>query len=228
MRGGPLAYIVLGALVAVLAGVTVLVITNNQISDRKAEVTQLKAETAAIESQTAKLAAYTQFHNLRAQRVVTVTNLAHSRFDWERIMRELSLVLPDNVWLTNLTGTVSPSVQVDGSAGIALRASVPGPALEMVGCAPSQDAVAEFVSVLKDIDGVTRVGMQSSKLPAGAEAGASAESDSASADGGCQTRKFIALFQIVVAFDAAPVPTVSSESAEVTAAPETTTPAPEG
>ena len=36
MRGGPLAYIVVGALVAALAGVTLLVITGNQISERKA------------------------------------------------------------------------------------------------------------------------------------------------------------------------------------------------
>ena len=44
LRSGPLAYIVLGALVAALAGVTLLVLTNNQISDRKAEVATLCAQ----------------------------------------------------------------------------------------------------------------------------------------------------------------------------------------
>lgn len=231
MRSGPLAYIVVGVLVAVLIGVVALVITNNQISDRKAESERLTAETAAVESKTAKLAAYTQFHNLRSERIATVTNLANSRFDWERIMREIALVLPDNVWLTNLTGTVSPSVQVDGGASISLRSSVPGPALEMVGCATGQKEVAEFVSVLRGIDGVTRVGMQSSELPIDAEAGTSG-ADSASADSGCQTKKFIALFQIVVAFDAAPIPSTPSEAAEVTSttepSTEATTPPSEG
>ena len=28
------------------------------------------------------------------QRVATVTSLADSRFDWERVMRELALILP--------------------------------------------------------------------------------------------------------------------------------------
>ena len=43
LRSGPLAYIVVGALVAALLGVTALVLTGNQIADRKAEVAQLEA-----------------------------------------------------------------------------------------------------------------------------------------------------------------------------------------
>ena len=44
MRSGPLAYIVVGAMVAALAGVTVLVVTDNQIGERRAEIVQLKAK----------------------------------------------------------------------------------------------------------------------------------------------------------------------------------------
>lgn len=209
MRGGLLAYIVVGALVALLAGVAVLVVSENQISDRKAEVTALEGEAATAEARAAKLAAYTQIRVARDQRVATVTGLADSRFDWERVMRELALILPGDVWLTNLAGTVSPAVSIDGSGGISLRASVPGPALELVGCARGQDAVAGFVSALKNIDGVTRVGVQSSELGGGESSAVAATSDSAgpsASASGCQTRKFIAQFQIVAAFDAAPVP----------------------
>ena len=99
--------------------------------------------------------------------MLTVSNLAKSRFDWERVMRQLALVLPSDVWLTNLTGTVRPGVNVNGGGNISLRESVSGPALSMVGCAVGQEAVARFVSDLKDIDGVTRVGVQSSQLPGG-------------------------------------------------------------
>ena len=136
-----------------------MVFTDNQISDRKAEVAQLKEQEAVARARAQRLAAYTQFGSLRDQRVATVTSLADSRFDWERVMRELSLILPDDVWLTNLTGTANPTVQIDGEANIALRASIAGPALELVGCARGQEAVAGFVSALKDIDGVTRVGV---------------------------------------------------------------------
>jgi Tfp pilus assembly protein PilN len=216
MRGGPLAYIVVGALAIAVLGVAVLAITDNKISDSKAEIAKLQDQTAATDARAQSLSAYTQFHQLRQQRVSTVTSLADSRFDWERVMRELALVLPRDVWLTNLTGTASPGVTVDGSTSTSLRESVSGPALEMTGCASSQEAVAGFVQALKEIDGVTRVGVQSSALGSAAESASSGSS----ASGTCQTHSFIAQFQLVVAFDAAPVAATSTEG-EAAPAPAT-------
>jgi Tfp pilus assembly protein PilN len=218
MRGGPLAYIIVGALAAAVIGVAVLAITNNQISDSKAKIATLEEERASIEVRAQALDAYTQFHALREQRVATITSLADSRFDWERVMRELALVLPSDVWLTSLSGSANPSATAEGSASVSLRSAIPGPALELVGCARSQDAVAGFVQALKEIDGVTRVGMPSSALGSGS--GGDSGSTTAST---CQTRDFIAQFQMVVAFDAAPVAAVGAEGGE-TAAPA---PAPE-
>lgn len=224
LRSGPLAYIVVGALVLVLAGVTALVLTGNQISERESEVATLEAEDAAAKAQAERLAAYTQFRDLSEQRVATVASLADSRFDWERVMRELSLVLPGNVWLVGLTATAAPGVGVEGGGsgggGSGLRAAAPGPALELSGCASGQEAVAGFVTALKDIDGVTRVGMQSSEL-GGESAGGGGEGGgegSGSTGEECRTREFIAKFEIVAAFDAAPVP--------ASAAPEGAAPAP--
>jgi Tfp pilus assembly protein PilN len=126
-------------------------------------------------------------------------------------MRELTLVLPEDVWLTDMTGTATAEASVEGSAGIAIRSSVPGPALELSGCTTGQESVAGLVQALKEIDGVTRVGVQSSVLGE-RESGSDAASSSAGAGGGnCQTRDFIAEFQIVVAFDAAPVAATSGE-----------------
>jgi Tfp pilus assembly protein PilN len=222
MRGGPLAYIVLGALLAAVGAVTLLVVTDNQISSRTTELAELQGQTSKAEAQAARLTPFTQFHAVSVQRTETISNLANSRFDWEQVMRQLSLVLPSDVQLTNLTGTVRPDVSVGGGESIALRDTVAGPALAIVGCAPGQEAVARFVTVLKDIDGVTRVGVQSSKLP---DSGAAAEeSGSVSASGGCQTNQFIAQFQIVVAFDAAPIPASSTGGGEVAVAPEAAEP----
>jgi Tfp pilus assembly protein PilN len=216
MRGGPLAYLVVGALAAAVIGVAVFAVTNNQISDSKAEIARLEDETSAVEARAQALDAYTQFHNLREQRLATVTSLADSRFDWQRVMRELAIVLPSDVWLTTLSGTASPSVAIDGGGGAAIRTSIPGPALELNGCAAGQDAVAGFVQALKQIDGVTRVGVESSKL------GEESEGGGASSGGGtsCQTRSFIAQFQMVVAFDAAPVAPEEGAEGEAAPAPE--------
>jgi Tfp pilus assembly protein PilN len=212
-------YMVLGSLLLVLGGVSALVLTGNQISEREAELAELKQEEAQLAVRAQALSGYTAFGSVRDQRTTTVASLADSRFDWERVMREFSLVLPGDVWLMNVTGTVNPTVTVNESPGITTRASVPGPALELVGCALSQDAVAGFVSALHDVDGVTRVGVATSELP---DLGTGGNAAGASGGDDCRTRDFIARFEIVVAFDAAPVggtagtvPPVSSGSGSV-------------
>ena len=220
LRTGPLAYIVLGALVLVLAGVTMLVLTGNRIAESKTEVATLKQEDAAAQAQAQRLAAYSQFRTLSEQRIATVRSLADSRFDWERVMRELALVLPSDVWLTTLSASASPATSVgsEGSSSAGgLRSAIAGPALELNGCATGQEAVAGFITALKDIDGVTRVGVQSSEL-----ASKSGEAGSGEGGGGdCRTRQFIAQFSLVIGFDAAPVPlTEESEAAAAEAAPE--------
>jgi Tfp pilus assembly protein PilN len=208
LRSGPLAYVLVGALVAVLVGVTALVLTGNQISDREAEITKLKREDSIAKARAQRLAAYKQFQALREQRVETISSLADSRFDWERVMRELALILPTNVWLTELTASASPESGLESGSGT-LRASVPGPALELTGCATGQESVAGFVTALKEIDGVTRVGVESSELPE-KQSPAGAGDAGGGAGGGCRTRSFIAEFKMVVAFDAAPIPAPSS------------------
>lgn len=217
MRTGPLPYILVGALVAVLAGVALLVTTGNQISEKKSEVAQLKREDAVAVREAKRLAAYTQFQTLHEERVATITSLADSRFDWERVMNELSLVLPHNVWLTELTASASPDSGAGGGAG--LRGSAAGPALELQGCATGQDAVAGFVTALKDIDGVTRVGVESSELGTKEEGAGSTEESSGSeaGSGECQTHRWIAKFEIVIAFDAAPIPMVAEGEGEAPA-----------
>lgn len=234
LRTGPLPYVLLGGLVALLLGVTVLVLTSNQIAESKGEVARLEGEDAVASAKAQRLASYTQFRTMSEQRVETVSSLADSRFDWERVMRELSLVLPHDVWLVGLTATAAPGASVEGGGGgggaSAMRAAIAGPALELSGCASGQDAVAGFVTALKDIDGVTRVGVQSSEL---AEEGENSEGEGGGGGGGsgsdgeeCRTREFIAKFEIVVAFDAAPVAETEGEeaSAAATATVETSSP----
>jgi Tfp pilus assembly protein PilN len=213
LRSGPLAYIVVGALAAAVIAITALVVIGNSVSDKKAEVTRLQAEQARISAKAQALSSYTQFATVREQRLATVTSLADSRFDWARILHELSLVIPGNVELTALSGSAASGVSTAGGSGIGLRAQIPGPALEMVGCTTTPAAVAAFIEAVKDIDGVTRVGIQGTSISGGSGGNAT----SASTCG----EKYVAQFQLVAAFDAAPVP--PSEEAGEAVAPEATT-----
>lgn len=203
LRTGPLAYVVVGVLALAVIGLALMVVTDGQISDRKAEVSQLEAEETAAKAEAEALAAYTQFHSVREQRVATMTGLADSRFDWPRVMRELSLLLPVDVHLTSLEASASAET---GGGGVAMRSSIAGPALELVGCASTQTSVGGFVEALKSIDGVTRVGVQSSTIGGASESGTAAAST-------CAAGTAVAQFQIVVGFDAAPAQ-VEAETGE--------------
>jgi Tfp pilus assembly protein PilN len=184
-----------------------LALTNKQISDRTAEKASLQAEEAQAQATADALAPYAEFAQESSARSATVTSLAQSRFDWVRVMKELALVLPDDVWLTSLSGSVSAGGAGEGSSGLAEGLEVP--TLSLKGCATGHDAVAAFIETLEDIDGVTRVGVASSQRSDESSAGAGGGGGSAS----CQTRNFIATFDIAVAFDAATVPAAAAAPA---------------
>jgi Tfp pilus assembly protein PilN len=225
MRTGNVTYLLVVGLALVLLVVIATAITNKQISDRKSEKQALEQELAQATAKADSLKAFADFRAVQESRTATVSSLAQSRFDWERVIRELSLVLPSDVQLIGLQGSVSPGVQVADSQGeVSLRDSIAGPALEMTGCAPSEDAVAGLISALEDIDGVTRVGLASSEQPDQTE-GTTAGGGTASGEGeeDCRVADYISKFQIVVAFDAVPTPGTA------TAAPSVPTPvAPSG
>jgi Tfp pilus assembly protein PilN len=226
LRTGPLPYVIVGVLAIALVVVTFMTMTSNQIADREAQIAGLEAREAAATARAEALRPYADFAALSQARDATVTSLAQSRFDWERVLNELALVMPDDIWLTAATGTVGPDVQLQGATTVDGRDSVPGPALELIGCGSTHESVAAFIAALKDIDGVTRVGLaasQRNEATSSTSAEGSAVQSGASDD--CRTEDPIARFEMIVAFDAVPPPP-SAETAPAPATPAPGTPAP--
>jgi Tfp pilus assembly protein PilN len=231
LRTGNLIYVLTAGLAVLVLGVVAVALTSKQIKDRESQKSSLQQELTEATAKAQTLQAFSDFRAVQESRAATVSSLAQSRFDWPRVLHEFALVIPSNVQINSLTGTVSPDVQMQSSGGVSTRTEVAGPALEIVGCAPGQDAVAAFVSALEDIDGVTRVGVSSSKLPddtgnsgmTGEPGDAAASSGGSGATGSsdCQTGPEIAKFEILAAFDAVPAPSTATTAPSVpsTAAP---------
>jgi Tfp pilus assembly protein PilN len=225
LRTGPLGYAIVAVLALALGGVTLMVITGNQISDRKAEKSNLEAELAQAQAEAKRLSAYTDFAALQQAREDTVSSLATSRFDWERVLRELAIVIPHDVWLTDLTASASAEAgtSASGSSSSSSTSSVTqgilGPSLSINGCATGHEAVARFLASLRDVDGVTRVTVVNSDRHDSSGDSTSTTSTGTGGSGSCATRGFISTFGIVVAFDEAqpgvaatsPVPSTSSQ-----------------
>lgn len=167
-------YIVLGALGAVFVALLVYVLTLNSINDSKTEITEAKAEAARLETQANSLGPYGDFAKIKAERVKSVQELATTRFDWERLVRELAHVLPNDVWLINVSAsasgdasTAAPAAAGGGSAPAApAAAATPGapttPSLALKGCARDQSQVAVTLVRLRELQGAVDVSLKHS------------------------------------------------------------------
>lgn len=250
-RSGGAAYVLLAFLALAVAGVTAFVLTSNSVSDRRAQLGQVKHETEVAQAQATTLKAYADFAQLKQARVKTVQSIAGTRFDWEATMRDLSRVLPANVWLTSVLGTVKPGVAVDGSSSGGdtsnLRQSQTVPAIEMVGCTTTQGGVARLLSNLRLMHGVSRVSLAASEKsdsattasPSAGEGGSTSSSSGSDSDcrhGSAKFPKFsLVIFFTPVANASAPAaatvpgtPATASASPSTPPAPAPTPPASSG
>ena len=97
----------------------------------------------------------------QSARVSALSTALTSRVAWDRVFREFSLVLPDDVWLTTLTAKspISPLTNVSTSS--------PGGApsqFTIQGRTYSHDGVARLLSRLQVVPDLTNVQLQSSTL----------------------------------------------------------------
>jgi Tfp pilus assembly protein PilN len=202
LRSGPVAYVLVAGLALAFLGVYMLVSTGNAISDRESQLAALEQQLESSEARAEALQSFTEFATLEETRTQTVSDLARSRFDWERVMRELALVIPSDVSLTNVTAKVSASVtsgsssEAGGAEAGASTEGIQGPSLAMTGCTSNHDSVAQLVAALRDIDGVTRVGLQSSSK--NSEEASSTGTSTADSGGSCVKATS---FELAVAFD---------------------------
>jgi Tfp pilus assembly protein PilN len=214
LRTGHLVYVLTAGLVLLLLGVVAVALTSKQISDRQDQKASLEQELDQATARANSLAAFSNFRAVQESRVATITSLAQSRFDWSRVLNELAGVLPSDVSLTSISGSVGSDPTSSGGSGGDLQGQITGPALEIEGCAPGQDAVAGFVASLEDVDGVTRVGLESSNIDSGGGS-SSTSSGSSSSSGECHAGPRTAQFQLVVAFDAVPTPSTATNAPSV-------------
>ena len=158
--GGPV-YVLLGGLAALVVLASLWAVANREAGDRRAQLDRTNAQAVAADARAGASKPYEEFARLAQDRLETVTALARSRFDWAHAMREISRVLPADVWLTELGGasgagteTPSPSTSV-----------APAPTFKLDGCTRSQARVAQLMARLRAVDGVREVDLSKSQKP---------------------------------------------------------------
>ena len=191
------AYVVLGALALCVALLATYVLATNNVKQKQADLEEVTAQAQAAASATAKLKPYADFDAMAKSRVETVKGLAAARFDWEQAFRDLSRSVPADVKLQSLTGDMGLPGTTGGGSTDPLRGSIAAPAISLAGCAKSQPAVAQMMSRLRSVDGVTRVSLSKSESAANSAASAASGSGSTPTCAG----KHPPTFSVVVFFE---------------------------
>ena len=214
---GPIgAYVVLALLAVCVVMAGAWAVTSKQASDKRAEAARIEREALAAEAKAKALKPYTEFAALSKARVDTVGGLLAGRFDWAHSLREVARVVPGDVSLTSLVGTVAPESKTGGATSGSLRKALPVPAIDLIGCAKSQAHVATLLARLRAIDGVQRVTLLSSEK---SDAGAASDAD-------CRSTAKMPQFQLTVFYRAQDgiVPAASAAAPNPAASAATTTP----
>jgi len=219
------AYVVLGVLGALLVASVVYVLALNQIGAREDEIAKTKTEAAEAEAKSKALAPVANFLQVKQQREQSVKQLASERFDWERMVLELSRVMPAGVYLKSAQASVKgePPEAAGGGGGGATSSTLASgtaaptgeptapPTLNLKGCAPNQPTVATMLVRLRRLHHaadvkLTKSGEGEDQAAAGAVAGAGGGEEEQSCAAGEYEFETSIVFEPTVAAGASKTP----------------------
>ncbi len=197
---GGSSYVVVGVLAALLLAVFAYVVTSNQINSRTTAIAEAEAEATQAETRAASFGSFQQFTQIKAARLASVKTLADTRFDWERLMRELALVLPSGSSLIAVTASSGEGAPATASTPAPAVTPTPGvPTLALTGCATSQPRVAVILVRLRQLHRAVDVQLVDSSQP---ETSGGAATAPISGTTGCFGNDYT--FNATVTFDPAP------------------------
>ena len=156
-RKGPPVAIIVGCAGAVLATAVLAggyLQASSTVGNENTKLAALEVELAAVPKPVEQPAVVTALPQERQARVAALAAALSQRIAWDRILREISLVLPDDVWLDTLAATApapgaAPATTTTPTSG--------GSSFTLTGFTYSQAAVARLLSrlaVLPDLQGV--------------------------------------------------------------------------
>ena len=158
----PKAHLVLAVVGALLfAGVGgAYVVMSGGVSDKRSTRDVLRTQLQALQAEAAKAGPKLPDPALASEknlRTYALESALSGRVAWDRLLREVSLVLPEDVWLTGLSST-PPAAAIDPTAP-------PIPSTVTVsGYARAQDGVAHMLSRLALVPELSSVQLVSSQI----------------------------------------------------------------
>lgn len=156
----------IGGAAVVLALVAGVLLANRSVDRQRQQLAAARAEFAVTPAHhiSAKTSAFrSAVLSQRQQRSLALASAIGKRVAWDRILRRFALVLPSDVWLTSLTGTVpldtTPAVPTTTPSALPPAAT----ALTIRGYTYSQAGVARLLERLAVLPDLKNVQLQNSQ-----------------------------------------------------------------
>lgn len=180
------AYAVVGALFASVVAMLIYGIVLGGVRSDETELASLKQETSQAQARAAALSPYGEFANMKDQRESSIRTVADTRFNYERLTREVARILPSGVWISQVEVAPAPPEEdiVQAGADSTEGSLTPPPAMTISGCAPNQDVVADTLDRLRALTGATNVELGSSSRAENSSSAASRRPTLVSGGGG--------------------------------------------
>jgi Tfp pilus assembly protein PilN len=149
-----------GGFALISVGLAALMLSaGGAVKEQQGRLDVLNAELASLPRPDAvKPSSDARLAGAKSDRIVALSAAIAGRTAWDRVLRELSQVLPEDVWLTSLTS--------QDPAAAAADPTVAGSAVVITGSTYSQSGVARLLARLSVMRTLTNVTLQSSTAEA--------------------------------------------------------------
>jgi Tfp pilus assembly protein PilN len=145
--GGVAAFVAMTAILAAL-----FLVTTAGVADKQERLDAAQAELDATPVPPPAPASASALEQEKGQRVTALSAVLAKRMAWDRVLRELSLVLPEDVWLSTLSAKAP--VQAAGGA--------PTAGFTITGQTYSHDGVARLLARLAVVPHLSNIQLQHS------------------------------------------------------------------
>jgi Tfp pilus assembly protein PilN len=154
------------AALAVVGGLTfVYFYEQGRVQDRKGAAEDLQAQIAAIEiPEPVAEGGSVALAGEALARAGALQTALDGRIVWDRLLRDLSLILPDDVWLQSVeSGAAAPATATTTTAGAPASAALPA-TIAITGRSKSQESIGKFLARLGVLAELSSVRLESANL----------------------------------------------------------------
>jgi Tfp pilus assembly protein PilN len=154
-RSGGIVYVLTGTLGLLVVLGAVYALAVHKVAQSNSQLASLTDQVTAVNAQADTLQPYVAFAGVSHTAVSQVMALAESRFNWPGAMRQLALALPADVTFTAFSADASsPADPTTGTPAT-------GSTFNLSGCAATQREIANVLTSLATVPGVSNVSLDS-------------------------------------------------------------------